>query len=261
MLVAHVEQTARSGILRHTGRLQQHAFDRRIGALRQGLDELVGLSIRRCPDRGVEIAARLIKTVVLLCQDFGRRNRRHSCWCWCYTCWGWCYTARHGTRLRLRLFRAVDDNLRQLHFPAGRRGWLSAGLLGAWLLGARLLCARRLCARRLFAGLRSGLSPGLIARLRVREWIEPDQRDERHGACNRRAREPMIPIPHDTQLANTSNGQTAGATSTRAVATNRVTRRLENAAFAFHRRRAAELATQSAISPTQLSRGWSARAE
>src|SRR6516165_7987489 len=200
MLVAHVEQTARSGILRHTGRLQQHAFDRRIGALRQGLDELVGLSIRRCPDRGVEIAARLIKTVVLLCQDFGRRNRRH-------TCWGWCYTARHGTRLRLRLFRAVDDNLRQLHFPAGRRGWLSAGLLGAGLLGAWLFGAWLLCARRLFAGLRSGLSPGLVARLRLREWIEPDQRDERHCARNRRAREPMIAIPHDTQLTNTSNGQ------------------------------------------------------
>src|SRR5262252_3851803 len=139
MLVAHVEQTARSGILRHTGRLQQHAFDRRIGTLRQGLDELVGLSIRRCPDRGVEIAARLIEAVVLLCQDFGRRNRRHNCWCWCYTCGGRCYAARYGTRLRLRLFRAVDDNLRQLHFPATRRGWLSAGVLGCSVLGCCVL--------------------------------------------------------------------------------------------------------------------------
>ena len=83
MIVTHVKETARRGILRHTRRLQQHLLDRGVGALRQRLDGVVADRVRRCADRGVEIAARLIEAVALLCQDFGWRHRRHSCRRYC----------------------------------------------------------------------------------------------------------------------------------------------------------------------------------
>ncbi len=75
MIVAHVDRSARGGILRHARRLQQDLLDRGVGALRQRLDGVVPKRVRRGAGRGEKIAARGVEGIVLHGRGVDRRGR------------------------------------------------------------------------------------------------------------------------------------------------------------------------------------------
>ena len=112
VIVADMEKTARRGILRHAGRLQQHLFDRRVGALRQRLDGVVADRVGRGADGGVEVAAALVEGITLRHRLFGRCQRR-------YHRRGRGLTSRRRVRFRFRS-GACDLDLGKLGLRDGR---------------------------------------------------------------------------------------------------------------------------------------------